>query len=329
MQYTTLPHTGIAISQIVLGCWALGGGYTWGDQDDKTSIETVDAALDVGINCFDTAEYYGKGQSESVLGRALSGKRQKAVVISKIWVENMARDTVVAACENSLKRLKTDYLDVYMIHWPNREVPLSETLEGMAALKESGKVRALGVCNFGSLDLSEACEVADIVADQLPYSLLFRAIEYDVLPTCIEKNVPVMAYSTLAQGLLTGKFRSDSDVDDERARIRFYSKERPGTSHNEPGYEKQVFEAINQLRSTCEMLRIPMAHAAIGWVLQQEGVSAALVGARTPQQARENVQYLERALNTETYCELGNATMALKVAMGPNPDMWRSESRFR
>lgn len=329
MRYTKLGNTDIEVSEIILGCWALGGGYTWGDQQERTSIDTVSAAMDAGITCFDTAEFYGEGRSESVLGRALTGKRQDAVIISKVWTENMHRDGVIEACEGSLRRLNTDHIDLYMIHWPNRSVPLGETLEAMASLKESGKVRAIGVCNFGANDLADACEVTDIVADQLPYSLLFRAIEFDVLPACRRQHVPVMAYSPLSQGLLTGKFTSAAHVDDERARTRFYSKDRPGTVHDEAGYETEVFRALGELATLCRRTGISMSHAAITWVLQQNGVCAALVGARTPEQVRHNVRYIDSELGTEVLRELGDATVPLKMAMGANPDMWRTESRFR
>jgi aryl-alcohol dehydrogenase-like predicted oxidoreductase len=284
MKYNKLANTEIQLSEIVLGCWAFGGGYTWGDQEDELSIRTVHAALDAGLTCFDTAEFYGGGRSEDVLGRALVGRRASAVVISKLWVENMARDKVLKACEDSLKRLRMDYIDLYMIHWPNRAVPLSETLEALLSLKRAGKIRAIGVCNFGAQDLADALSLVDVAADQLPYSLLFRAIEFEVLAACRSRAVPVLAYSTLAQGLLTGKFARPEDVDDERARIRFYSRDRPGTVHEEPGYEREVFGAISRLRSVCERAGVSMTQAAVAWVLSRPGVSGVLFGARTPEQ---------------------------------------------
>jgi aryl-alcohol dehydrogenase-like predicted oxidoreductase len=329
MEYTKISNSDIEVSRLVMGCWAIGGGYTWGDQNDDESIRTVHAALDLGINGFDTAEFYGKGRSEEVLGKALSGRRSSAVILSKIWVDHMDKEGVVKACEGSLQRLNTDYIDVYMIHWPNRDVPVAETIEAMYELKNSGKVRAVGVSNFGVVDLSDAVAVADIVVDQLPYNLLFRAIEYEVLPACIDNQVPVMAYSPLGQGLLTGKFRKPDDVDDERARIRFYSKDRPGTGHDETGYEASVFSTLGELDSICSEAGIPLAHAAINWVLGREGVPATLVGARNPAQVAQNAECFEHALNSETASRLEAATVKLKDELGPNPDMWRTESRFR
>ncbi|MFP4564711.1 MAG: aldo/keto reductase [Spirochaetia bacterium] len=329
MEYRKLMETGIEISPIVLGTWALGGGYTWGDQDNEESIRTVHSALDGGITTFDTAEFYGEGRSEEILGKALDGRRSGTVICSKVWTANMGREGVVKACEGSLKRLGTDYLDFYMIHWPNREIELTETLEAMLKLKSSGKVRAIGVCNFGVQDLSDALRVTDIAVNQLPYSLLFRAVEYKVLPKCVESGVPVMAYSSLAQGLLTGKFASPADVDDERARIRFYSKGRPGTVHAEEGYEDLVFKTLGTIKSLSSDRGISMSHAAVNWVLSKPGVLCVLVGARKPEQIEDNISCLNCTIDDELVKKLDKATGALQEAMGPNPDMWRTESRFR
>jgi myo-inositol catabolism protein IolS len=329
MNCIALRKGDIRISEMILGCWALGGGYTWGDQEEADSVATVHAALDLGINTFDTAEFYGGGRSEEVLGRALQGRRESAVIATKVWVENMDREGIVRSCEGSLKRLRTDHIDLYMIHWPNREVPLEETLEAMLSLERTGKVRSVGVCNFGVGDLDDACEVTRPVVDQLPYSLLFRAVEFDVLQACQDRNVPVLAYSALAQGLLTGKFTDVADVDDERARIRFYSKDRPGTVHDEPGYEEQVFQALPRIRSICEAAGLSMPHTAILWLLQRPAVEAVLVGARTPDQVRKNAEAFNCMLREQTVRELAEVTDGLKEAMGPNPDMWRTASRFR
>jgi myo-inositol catabolism protein IolS len=329
MNYTTLRNKDIRISQMILGCWALGGGYTWGDQEEVDSVATVHTALELGINCFDTAEFYGGGRSEEVLGKALEGRRESAVIATKVWVDNMDPEGIVRACEGSLKRLRTDYIDLYLIHWPNREVATEQTLKAMLSLERSGKVRSVGVCNFGVKDLENAFTVTRPVVDQLPYSLLFRAVEYEILEACQQHDVPVLAYSALAQGLLTGKFADPADVDDERARIRFYSKDRPGTVHEEAGYEKQVFQALSRIRSICTTAGVSMAHTAILWLLQRPGVRAVLVGARKPDQVRRNVEALDFVLPEKTVRELEEVTDTLKAAMGPNPDMWRTAGRFR
>lgn len=328
MKYKQL-NGNIEISEIVLGCWALGGGYTWGDQDDQASIDTIHAALDLGVTTFDTAEFYGGGRSEELLGQGLEGSRDKAVVITKLWPENMTTEKAIVSCEQSLKRLKTDYIDLYLMHWSNAEVPMEETLRTMEKLKADGKVRALGVCNFGPQDLDEALGITAITTNQLAYSLLFRAIEYEILNSCIQTKVGVLAYSNLAQGLLTGKYSAAEEVDDERARIRLYSKERSGTVHDEPGYEPQVFAAIDKIRRICDELGAQMASVAVAWVLQQEGIAGALVGARTPEQFKRNIEAAELKLPAEVVERLNSVTDELKAAMGPNADMWRTASRIR
>jgi myo-inositol catabolism protein IolS len=155
MQYRKLGKSDISVSVVVMGCWALAGDSTWGPQDADESIATVRAALDAGVNFFDTAEGYGGGDSESILGRALSGRRHEAVIATKVSRSHMSGDEVRRACERSLRHLQTDYIDLYQIHWPSRTIPLDETIEALERLREQGKVRALGVCNFGVRDLSD------------------------------------------------------------------------------------------------------------------------------------------------------------------------------
>ena len=267
MKYRKFGSTDIDISTIVMGCWAIGGGYTWGEQDERDSIETIRSAVDAGINMFDTAEFYADGYSEEVLGRGLSGQRDKVLIASKVWPDNLTADKLVQACERSLKRMKTDYIDLYQIHWPNWEVPLAETLGAMEKLKQDGKIRFVGVSNFGVRDLTEALGCAEVVTDQLIYSLLFRAIEYEILAKCRKAQVGVLAYSPLAQGLLTGKFKGPDEVDDERARVRLFSKNRPGTVHDGEGCEKEAFEALDNIHAICSDLGEPMANVALAWVL--------------------------------------------------------------
>ena len=329
MKYNQLGASGLEVSAVVMGCWGIGGGYTWGEQDEKDSIETIRAAVDLGINLFETAEFYSDGYSEEVLGRGLQGLRDKVMIATKVWVDNLAKDKVVAACEGSLKRLQTDRIDLFQIHWPNRDVPVEETLAAMEQLKKDGKIRFIGVSNFGVKDLSGALAAGDIVSDQMPYSLLFRAVEFEILEKCIASDVAVLAYSPLAQGILTGKFKSPKDVDDERARLRFYSKDRSGTVHDEEGYEEEVFEAIGKIRAICDEMAAPMAHVALAWVLQQPGIQAVLAGARNPDQIIMNTKAVDLVLSADVIKKLNAATDTLKYSMGPNADPWRTASRIQ
>lgn len=329
MKYRKLGSTDIDISTIIMGCWAIGGGYTWGDQDEKDSIDTIRAAIDVGINMFDTAEFYNDGVSEEILGKGLSGQRDKVMVATKVWPENLSADKLVEACERSLKRLQTDYIDLYQIHWPNWDVPLEETMGAMVELRQAGKIRFIGVSNFGVQDLTEAVSCADIVSDQLVYSLLFRAIEYEILAKCRESKVGVLAYSPLAQGLLTGKFKGPDEVDDERARVRWFSKNRAGTVHDSDGCEKEAFEAVANIKKICDDLGEPMANVALAWVLQQPGVTAVLAGARRPEQVIQNARAVDLELTDDVLKRLNHATEDVKMKIGPNADPWRTTSRIR
>jgi aryl-alcohol dehydrogenase-like predicted oxidoreductase len=228
-----------------------------------------------------------------------------------------------------LKRLRTDYIDLYQIHWPNWDVPLEETMGAMEKLKQDGKIRFIGVSNFGVRDLTEALACTEIVTDQLIYSLLFRAIEYEILDKCREAQVGVLAYSPLAQGLLTGKFQDPAEVDDERARVRLFSKNRSGTVHDGQGCEKEAFEALDKIHTICGDIGEPMANVALAWVLQQPGVIAVLAGARKPDQIISNARAVDLVLTDAALKSLGDATQEVKKKLGPNADPWRTASRIR
>ncbi len=217
-------------------------------------------------------------------------RRREAVIATKVSRANLSADEVRRACENSLRRLRTDYVDLYQIHWPSRTVPLLETMAALERLREQGKVRAIGVCNFGMQDLSDLLAVGWAEANQLPYSLLWRAIEYEIRIRCVEEGSGILCYSTLAQGLLTGKFASADDVPQGRARTRLFSGDRPEARHGEAGCEAEVFTAIDQIRHICDEVHQPMANVALAWLLHQPGVTSVIAGARRPDQISEFVQ---------------------------------------
>lgn len=329
MQYRKLGKTDIDVSTVALGTWAFGGDATWGDQDEQNSRATVHAALDGGINFFDSAEVYANGRSEEVLGRALKGRRDEAVIATKVLPSNLDREGLRRACEQSLQRLQTDYIDLYQIHWPSRTIPWEETVDTLEALKEEGKIRAIGVSNFGVQDLTDFLELGWCETDQVPYNLLWRAIEYEIQEVCVEAGVGILCYSPLAQGLLTGKFTSAEDVPDDRAYTRHYSKDRPKARHSEPGYEEQVFDAVAKIGQICERIDQPMARVAVAWLLQRPGVTSVITGARNPDQIQETLQAAELDLSPVTVAELDAATQEVKECIGPNPDPWQTEGRFR
>ncbi|NPV06817.1 MAG: aldo/keto reductase [Anaerolineae bacterium] len=329
MQYRRLGRTDLTVSVLGLGCWAFGGGPYWGDRDEGRSIETIRTAFEVGVNFFDTAEGYGDGHSEAVLGRALVGRRQQAIIATKVSSGHLAAEDLRRACEASLRRLQTDYIDLYQIHWPSREVPMEETLATLKGLRDEGKVRALGVSNFGPQDLREALSVGRIESNQLPYSLLWRAIEYEIQDLCLANDVSILCYSPLAQGLLTGRWRTADEVPQGRAVTRFYSCERPGVRHGEPGVEAETFEAIAEIERIANELAEPMANLALAWLQHQPGVASVLAGAGSPAQLRMNAQAADLKLDADVLDRLDQATQGLKARLGPNPDMWQSTSRYR
>ncbi len=328
MQYRALGRRGdIQVSPIALGCWPFSGGDVWGRQEDADSIAAVHAALDAGINFFDTAENYTR--SEEVLGKGLKGRRDEAVIATKVSARNLAPGDLVEACERSLRALQTDYIDLYQIHWPNWEVPLAETVGALDGLQAEGKVRAYGVCNFADRDLTEMVAAGQCVTDQLPYSLVWRSIERTVLPLCRENGIGVICYSPLAQGVLTGRYASADEVPEGLARTRHYSGKRRLAEHGERGLEEELFAAVSKVRAVASELGEPMAAVSLAWLRQQAGVTSLLVGARNAEEVGRNLPSLELTLSESVLQRLDAETRAVKEAVGTNLDMWYAPTRMR
>ena len=330
MQYRKLGTTDIEVSTIAFGCWAIIGGFTWGDQDRRDSLAALRMAYDCGVTLFDTAEGYGEGASEELLAEALSDVRDKIVIATKVSPKHFQADSLREACERSLNNLGTDRIDLYQLHWPNWDIPVAETLGLLEQLKQEGKIRAYGLSNFGPLDLKEVTRSEFTVAsNQLAYNLLFRAIEYDILPLCRKNNIGVLCYSPLMQGLLTGKFESPDDVPDDRARTRHYFSDRPHARHGGAGAETETFAGVRRIREIAEALGESMTRISLAWLLAQRGVTSVIAGARNAEQARTNILAANLSLDTETVEALAIATQDVKQALGRNADMWQGASRIR
>ncbi len=329
MQHRRLGGTDIEVSTVAMGCWAIVGGGTWGPQDEKNSLAAIETALEVGITFFDTAEAYGNGRSEEMLGQVLRGRWDQVVISSKVSPANQRPADLKAACEASLRRLQTECIDLYQMHWPNWDVPIEETLGAMEELKAEGKIRVVGCSNFGPKDLADLLAHGRAEVDQVAYNMLFRAVESKLQPLCVEHGVSILPYSPMAQGLLTGKFASADDVPDSRARTRHFSSSRPGTSHDEAGAEKETFEAIEAVRSISEQIGAPMAQVALAWLLAQPAVPSVLAGARNPEQVRTNAGAADLELPQDALERLSRATDPLKQRMGAHADMWRTGTRIR
>lgn len=333
MDYVDLGTSGINVSPIALGCWAFGGDRFWGPQEDRDSEETVSAALDSGINFFDNARVYGDdGRAERVLGNALTGRRSQAVIATKAAGGDLAEDALEDACNLSLQRLGTDYIDLYYIHWPNPTVPIEQTVRGMERLLTSGKVRCLGISNFGPVNLAglEKTGKSHLFAvHQLPYNLLWRAIEHEVLPETVKHGMGIVAYSTIAQGLLTGSYSAVEEVPDYMKITRFYNASHVDADHGEEGCEAEVFEAVAALKEIAADEGISLPELSLAWLLEQEAVTVLLSGARTPDEIRQNVKALDVTVSPGAVEAARSATELVKTKIGKNPDMWMGGAQSR
>jgi aryl-alcohol dehydrogenase-like predicted oxidoreductase len=328
MKCRPLADLDIDVSVNSLSTWQFGGDFTWGEQDDSVSINTVHTALDEGINLIDTAEMYGNGKSEQVIGKALKGKRDKAVIATKVLPENLAYEDVIAACERSLDALDTDYIDLYQIHWPNDEIPMEETIRAFEDLKAQGKIRAIGVSNYGPVDLGKFLELRKPVTNQLPYSLLWRAIKFEIQEICQENQIGILCYSPLAQGILTGKFESPEDVPKNRARTRSYSEDRAHTRHQGSGHAELMFQTIDRIREIAMSHDMDMGVLSLAWLIKHAVFPSVIVGARNPQQIQQNASAGSLDPGDQMMEELDHATRELNNSLGPNIDMYQTNSRI-
>lgn len=300
MEYRKLGNTDLNLSVIGFGCWAMGGG--WGQTDDRESIAAVRRALDLGVNFFDTADIYGFGHSEEVLAEALGSRRKDVIVATKgglAWDEHgclfrsSGRHHIMNAVESSLRRLKTDYIDLYQIHWPDSHTPFETTMRVLDDLIKSGKVRYVGVSNFTVRQMKECMKIRPIHSLQPPYNMLMRDIEKDLLPFCKKNGIGVVAYGPLAYGLLTGKFTEDTEFPK--------TDWRSGSLFPDPGdWQRHIdlfhgrqfrrnLKIVEKLKKIADKHGKTVGQLAIAWVLSNPSVTSAIVGAKRPSQIEENV----------------------------------------
>lgn len=329
MQYRKLGSSDLNVSVASFGAWQIGDSTYWGADDETDAQRVIDVAIDKGINLFDTAEMYGKGESERVLGHALGAKRDRVYVASKVWPDKCAPALLRQACEDSLQRLGTDYIDLYQIHWPPRDVPFADVYREMARLRDEGKIRHIGVSNFGARDLAAWMSVGDCVSNQLGYNILFRAIEWDVLPACAKHSCGVLAYMPLLQGILSGRWKTADEIPQLRRRTRHFSRDREGTRHGEPGCEELTFNTLREIQGIADGLGQSMANVALAYAIAQPHITSVIVGARKVDQLQRNLDGAHLMLSAETLAALNAATQPLKEHFGRNSDMWLSESEGR
>lgn len=298
MEFTNLKKTDRQISRIGIGTNKVGGHNYFQNLDEKAGKDFVKEAIHLGVNFIDTADSYGHGRSEELIGEVLKEidvKREDLIIATKGGIEweagrkNNRPQYLRSALEASLKRLDLDYIDLYYIHFPDGETPLSESVGELERLKEEGKIRAIGVSNLDIAQLREADRSGAISALQSGYNMLDRSVEKDVLPYCAEHDISFIPYFPMASGLLTGKYTATADFpEDDPRRKRFQGEE-----------SQKKFEKVKRLKEVAEKKHTTVANLALAWLLSQNGVDAVIPGGKNPDQAASNVKAGEVKLTPE------------------------------
>lgn len=329
MQYRTLTGTELDLSVITFGAWA-AGGWMWGGTERKDAVEAIRASYDLGVNTIDTAPIYGQGTSEEIVGEAIKGiPRDKVYLLTKYGMRwdlaqgtlasrsknNSGKDidiykyagkeSVIKECEDSLRRLRTDYIDLYQIHWPDVTTPISETMEAVVQLIQQGKVRYAGVCNYNVEQLKEASKYVDIVSNQVPYSMVKRGIEAEVVPYCLDQQKSILAYSPMERGLLTGKMKPGHifSKGDHRAGLYFFSDENL----------RRTNAFLETIKPLADERGISLGQLVLLWTLEQLGITIALVGARNAEQAIQNAKTTNTSLTAEEIAFISTALDKLEL----------------
>ncbi len=287
LEYIKIDGTNLVSSRIALGTWAIGG-WMWGGTDEKESIRTIHAALDQGINLIDTAPIYGYGRSEEIVGEALRqhGRRDSVILATKVGIDwtrgkierNSTRQRVLQELEDSLRRLQTDYIDIYQVHWPDSRVPVEETADTLHELYEQGTIRAIGVSNYSPEEMERFRAIAPLHTIQPPYNLFEREIERDVLPYALRRGIATLTYGALCRGLLSGAMRPDRQFAKDDMRKTSDPKFQP------PHFAEYLNAASKLDAFARENFGKRVIHLAVRWLLDQPGVGVALWGARRPEQ---------------------------------------------
>ena len=332
MEYRQLGTTEIKASVITFGAWAIGG-WMWGGADRKEAITAIKAAYDNGITSIDTAPAYGQGLSEEIVAEAVKDiPRDRLQILTKFGLrwdvqegefyfksrDNDGRDfdmyklasreSVMKECEDCLRRLQTDYIDLFQIHWHDSTTPIAETMEALLRLQEQGKIRAAGVCNYSSALMQEAEQVINLAADQVPYSMVMRDIEKELVPYCIEHKKAIIAYSPLQRGLLTGKIKPGHGFaeGDSRDGNRFYTTENITRVNN----------LLDSLRSLAADKKATLAQLVLRWTIDQPGITIALAGARNAEQAIQNARAADVLLTKEDIAFINEKVQGLELVTG-------------
>ena len=299
MLYRKFGSSDLETSVVGFGGWPMGRGH-YGSFDELQVINSIQRSIDLGVTLFDTAAVYGWGEGEKLLGRAIEGKRQDIVIVSKgglLWdapgapsQRDSSRESLEKSLDESLTRLGTDYLDLYLIHWPDESRPMAEPMEAFAEFERQGKIRYGGVSNFNPQQMADCLEVFPIVTNQVGYHLFDFRPEPEIVPFCRENGMSIMAYGSLAHGLLTGTMTPDTTFEDDDWR-------RSLMAFGQPLFKDQNFldnlAKVDRLKEIAAEKGLTVAQLALSWVASEPTVSVALVGTRRPEEMEENAKAIE------------------------------------
>lgn len=328
MEYRKLGETDLTLSAITFGAWAIGG-WMWGGSDRKEAVKAIQASYAEGVTSIDTAPAYGQGLSEEIVAEAIQDiPRDKVQLLTKFGLrwdvkegefffktkdaagneldiyKLASKASVIKECEDCLRRLKTDYIDLFQIHWADSTTPIAETMEALALLQQQGKIRAAGVCNYSVEQMKEAAKTFSLASDQVPYSMVLRDIEKELVPYALENKKSIIAYSPLQRGLLTGKIKPGHQFGegDTREGNRFYTEDSI----------KKVNAFLETLKPWTTEKNCSLAQLVIRWTIEQPAIAVALVGARNAEQAVQNARAIDVKL-TKGEIELINKQIAFML----------------
>ncbi len=315
MEYRKIGNSDLELSVIAFGAWAVGG-WKWGGTNRKEAVEAIQAAYELGVTSIDTAPIYGQGTSEEIVGEAIKNlPRDKVQILTKFGMrwelakgkfffkskDNHGKDidiykysgkeSMIEECEESLRRLNTDYIDLYQIHWPDITTPIAETMEQLGKLIKQGKVRYAAVCNYDEDQLKEAQKYVTIISNQVPYSMVRREIDKAVVPYCIENNISILAYSPMERGLLTGKLKNDHKFaeGDHRTDIHYFLEENI----------KRTNLFLDKIKPIAVEKKASLSQIVLRWTIEQPGITIVLAGARNTEQAVQNAKAIEITLSQD------------------------------
>lgn len=309
MEKRKLGKSNLNVSVIGFGAWGIGGNPFWLSEGDSESIRAIQKAYDCGINFFDTAPVYGFGHSERLIAKALKNKRHKVILATKCglrWdkesVGSIRKDSSAKSLrfeiEESLKRLETDFIDLYQVHWPDPNTPFQETMEELVQLKEEGKILQIGLSNFTKEQMGECMKYGELISLQSMYNMLERNLEKEDIPFCIEKDIGIIPYSPLASGVLTGKYNKTTRFKDWRSKGII--------GHFSGKIYEQHIDKVEKLKHYASKYGKKVNHLAINWLIAQEGVTLAIIGVKKAEQVEDNLQSIGWKIFEEDMIKINN-----------------------